>query len=242
MSQRRGCAGVGPLIGRAVRDARAREGGRARHSAVICERGPPQSVRLQPPTRKHSLLRVLKRSSGPPSARQSAIQRKRLIADSGLVSFGGPASPRANDIARPSGARGVTPRPYRRAQPASRAAARLRMEYEAARGACCDTETGRRNTARVVKKRLAMNLAEIEAATECDEAEEHAVHRTEDSASSCGSLIEHTTGSERTPPRIKRGYLGVKAWRTTPPEQRYRTEVQPGSVARREHSSERGGA
>ncbi|GBP08570.1 hypothetical protein EVAR_83017_1 [Eumeta japonica] len=32
------------------------EGGRARHSsAVICERGPPQSVRLQPPTRKHSL-------------------------------------------------------------------------------------------------------------------------------------------------------------------------------------------
>ncbi|GBP93295.1 hypothetical protein EVAR_91253_1 [Eumeta japonica] len=40
------------------------------HSAVICERGPPQSVRLQPPTRKHSLLRVLKRSSGPPSARR----------------------------------------------------------------------------------------------------------------------------------------------------------------------------
>ncbi|GBP24787.1 hypothetical protein EVAR_79634_1 [Eumeta japonica] len=28
---------------------------RSAHSAVICERGPQQSVRLQPPTKKHAL-------------------------------------------------------------------------------------------------------------------------------------------------------------------------------------------
>ncbi|GBP75768.1 hypothetical protein EVAR_60081_1 [Eumeta japonica] len=52
----------------------------------------------------------------------------------------------------------------------------------------------------LVKKRLAMNLAEIEAATECDEAEEHAVHRTEDSCSSWkpGSRAHHR--SERGGP------------------------------------------
>ncbi|GBP75322.1 hypothetical protein EVAR_38385_1 [Eumeta japonica] len=33
--------GVGPLIGRAVRDARAREGDRARRTALLYERGPP---------------------------------------------------------------------------------------------------------------------------------------------------------------------------------------------------------
>ncbi|GBP16325.1 hypothetical protein EVAR_103687_1, partial [Eumeta japonica] len=46
-------ARVGPLIGRAVRDART--GRRARGAQRCYERGPPQSVRLQPPTRKHSL-------------------------------------------------------------------------------------------------------------------------------------------------------------------------------------------
>ncbi|GBP92874.1 hypothetical protein EVAR_54893_1 [Eumeta japonica] len=67
MSQRRG-AGSDPHWPRGKR--RARKAAALAHSAVY-ERGPPQSVRLQPPTRKHSLLRVLKRSSGPPSARPS---------------------------------------------------------------------------------------------------------------------------------------------------------------------------
>ncbi|GBP77542.1 hypothetical protein EVAR_98995_1 [Eumeta japonica] len=40
-SEARGARGVGPLIGRAVRDARAREGGRARRTALLYERGPP---------------------------------------------------------------------------------------------------------------------------------------------------------------------------------------------------------
>ncbi|GBP16310.1 hypothetical protein EVAR_103679_1, partial [Eumeta japonica] len=34
-SEARGARGVGPLIGRAVRDARAREGGRARRTALL---------------------------------------------------------------------------------------------------------------------------------------------------------------------------------------------------------------
>ncbi|GBP03053.1 hypothetical protein EVAR_46066_1 [Eumeta japonica] len=55
--------------------------------------------------------------------------------------------------------------------------------------------------------------------------------------------IEHTTGSERHQ-RRRADQAGIprrEGVRTTPPEQRYRTEVQPGSVARREHSSERAG-
>ncbi|GBP93301.1 hypothetical protein EVAR_91259_1 [Eumeta japonica] len=86
-----------------------------------------------------------------------------------------------------------------------------------------------------------MNLAEIEAATECDEAEEHAVHRTEDSARRVEAWIE-------TPPVVnvinaaanqagipRREGVADDAARTTLPDR-----VQPGSVARREHSSERG--
>ncbi|GBP95146.1 hypothetical protein EVAR_100182_1 [Eumeta japonica] len=71
------------------------------------------------------------------------------------------------------------------------------MEYEAAEELAAIQKQDAEIRRELVKKRLAMNLAEIEAATECDEAEEHAVHRTEDSA------------------------LVVEAWIT---EQRYRTE------------------
>ncbi|GBP09833.1 hypothetical protein EVAR_89222_1 [Eumeta japonica] len=88
-----------------------------------------------------------------------------------------------------------------------------------------------------------MNLAEIEAATECDEAEEHAVHRTEDSARRVEAWIESTppvvnvinaAANQAGIPR--REGVADDAARTTLPDR-----VQPGSVARREHSSEGGG-
>ncbi|GBP12493.1 hypothetical protein EVAR_10172_1 [Eumeta japonica] len=83
-----------------------------------------------------------------------------------------------------------------RSTQASRAA-RLRMEYEAAEELAAIQKQDAEIRRELVKKRLAMNLAEIEAATECDEAEEHAVHRTEDSARRGSLDREHTTGSER---------------------------------------------
>ncbi|GBP16322.1 hypothetical protein EVAR_103685_1 [Eumeta japonica] len=88
-----------------------------------------------------------------------------------------------------------------------------------------------------------MNLAEIEAATECDEAEEHAVHRTEDSARRAEAWIESTppvvnvinaAANQAGIPR--REGVADDAARTTLPDR-----VQPGSVARREHSSEGAG-
>ncbi|GBP77536.1 hypothetical protein EVAR_98989_1 [Eumeta japonica] len=79
-----------------------------------------------------------------------------------------------------------------------------------------------------------MNLAE-EAATECDEAEEHAVHRTEDSARRVEAWIESTppvvnvinaAANQAGIPR--REGVADDAARTTLPDR-----VQPGSVARR---------
>ncbi|GBP47267.1 hypothetical protein EVAR_38031_1 [Eumeta japonica] len=60
-------------------------------------------------------------------------------------------------------------------------------------GARCDIETGLCTIQReLVKKRLAMNLAEMEAATKFDEADEHAVHQTEDSVGCVDAWIEST--------------------------------------------------
>ncbi|GBP12489.1 hypothetical protein EVAR_10168_1 [Eumeta japonica] len=82
MSQRRGCAGVGPLIGRAVRDART---GRRPRSAQRCYmRARPATV-SPPSTADEETLstRVLKRSSGPPSARLELKTDLQLISSSG---------------------------------------------------------------------------------------------------------------------------------------------------------------
>ncbi|GBP97476.1 hypothetical protein EVAR_46149_1 [Eumeta japonica] len=165
----------------------------------------------------------------PPSKtrlRECNTAEESTIADSGLVSFGGPASPstvrrRTVNPDAPAAlipmSGGVTidhsaservpttsPVPPARAvsraasvssrsTQASRAAARLRMEYEAAEELAAIQKQDAEIRRELVKKRLAMNLAEIEAATECDEAEEHAVHRTEDSARRGSLDREHTT-------------------------------------------------
>ncbi|GBP83540.1 hypothetical protein EVAR_65628_1 [Eumeta japonica] len=117
------------------------------------------------------------------------------------------------------------------------------MEYEAAEELAAIQKQDAEIRRELVKKRLAMNLAEIEAATECDEAEEHAVHRTEDSARRVEAWIESTppvvnvinaAANQAGIPR--REGVADDAARTTLPDR-----VQPGSVARREHSSEGAG-
>ncbi|GBP55081.1 hypothetical protein EVAR_46378_1 [Eumeta japonica] len=74
----------------------------------------------------------------------------------------------------------------------------------------------------LVEKRLAMNLTEMEAATEFAEADEHAVHRMEDSPPNQAGIL-------------RREGVADDAARTTLPDR-----VRPGSTANREHSSERG--
>ncbi|GBP90977.1 hypothetical protein EVAR_90626_1 [Eumeta japonica] len=179
--------------------------------------------------------------------RECNTAEESTIADSGLVSFGGPASPstvrrRTVNPDAPAAlipmSGGVTidhsaservpttsPVPPARV---SRAASVSSRSTQASRAAA--------------PKRLAMNLAEIEAATECDEAEEHAVHRTEDSARRVEAWIESTppvvnvinaAANQAGIPR--REGVADDAARTTLPDR-----VQPGSVARREHSSESG--
>ncbi|GBP09546.1 hypothetical protein EVAR_76555_1 [Eumeta japonica] len=102
MSQRRGVrGGVGPLIGRAVRDARAREGGRARRTALLYASAARHSQSafnrrrgntLSTPSSETKFWSALR----PPSKtrlRECNTAEESTIADSGLVSFGGPASP-----------------------------------------------------------------------------------------------------------------------------------------------------
>ncbi|GBP70402.1 hypothetical protein EVAR_89716_1 [Eumeta japonica] len=86
--------------------------------------------------------------------RECNTAEESTIADSGLSVVRRATSPRASERCqrhRPSlrRARCHVPRPYRRAQPKpARAPPHIRMEWEAAEEARCDTETGRRNTAR----------------------------------------------------------------------------------------------
>ncbi|GBP20092.1 hypothetical protein EVAR_13864_1 [Eumeta japonica] len=207
--------------------------------------------------------------------RECNTAEESTIADSGLVSFGGPASPSTvrRRIVNPdtpaalipmSG--GVTidhsaservpttsPVPPARAvsraasllsrlTQGSRATARLRMEYEAAEELAAIQKQDAEIRCELVKKRLAMNLAEIEAATECDEADEHAVHQTEDSARRVEARIESTppvvnfiNAAANQAGILRREGVADDAARTTLPDR-----VQPGSAARHEHSSERG--
>ncbi|GBP83925.1 hypothetical protein EVAR_89647_1 [Eumeta japonica] len=230
-SEARG-AGVGPLIGRAVRDARAREGDRARRTALLYASAARHSQSafnrrrgntLSTPSSETKFWSALR----PPSKTRLRVQYSGRKYDRrpGLVSFGGPASPpRANDIARARAVSRAASVSSRSTQ-ASRAAARLRMEYEAAEELAAIQKQDAEIRRELVKKRLAMNLAEIEAATECDEAEEHAVHRTEDSARRVEAWIEST------PPVVNvinaaANQAGIPGGEgvTTPPEQRYRTE------------------
>ncbi|GBP39005.1 hypothetical protein EVAR_89227_1 [Eumeta japonica] len=270
MSQRRGCAGS-DLSLRAVRE-RAREGGRARRTALLYASAARHSQSAFNRRRGNTLSTPSSEtSSGPPSARQSAIQRKKVRSPTpGWCRSAGPhpstvrrrtVNPDARrahtdewrvTIDHSASERVPTTSPVPPARAVSRAASVSSRSTQASRAAASSVwnmrprrsslrYTGRRNTAQLVKKRLAMNLAEIEAATECDEAEEHAVHRTEDSARRVEAWIE-------TPPVVnvinaaanqagipRREGVADDAARTTLPDR-----VQPGSVARREHSSERG--
>ncbi|GBP61414.1 hypothetical protein EVAR_37946_1 [Eumeta japonica] len=280
-SEARGARGVGPLIGRAVRDARAREGGRARRTALLYasaarhsqsafnrRRGntlypssetkfwsalrPPSKTRLREcNTAEESTIADL--ASVVRRARISSTVRRRtvnpdapaaLIPMSGGVTIDHSASERVPTTSPVPPARAVSRAASvsSRSTQASRAAARLRMEYEAAEELAAIQKQDAEIRRELVKKRLAMNLAEIEAATECDEAEEHAVHRTEDSARRVEAWIESTppvvnvinaAANQAGIPR--REGVADDAARTTLPDR-----VQPGSVARREHSSERG--
>ncbi|GBP97070.1 hypothetical protein EVAR_46769_1 [Eumeta japonica] len=218
-----GCAGSDLSWPRGKRRARAH--GKA---AALARCAMQRPATVSPPSTADeetlSLLRVLKRSSGPPSARQSAIQRKKVRSptpgwcrSAGRISLHGPspysesrrarrahtdewrvtidhsASERVPTTSPVPPARAChVPRPYRRAQPKPAEPPHLRMEYEAAEELAAIQKQDAEIRRELVKKRLAMNLAEIEAATECDEAEEHAVHRTEDSARRVEAWIEST--------------------------------------------------
>ncbi|GBP60617.1 hypothetical protein EVAR_50981_1 [Eumeta japonica] len=253
-SEARGARGVGPLIGRAVRDARAREGGRARRTALLYASAARHSQSafnrrrgntLSTPSSETKFWSALR----PPlvsQCKKSAIQRKKVRSPTWLVSFGGPASstvrrrtvnPDAPAALIPMSG-GVTidhsaservpttsPVPPARAvsraasvssrsTQASRAAARLRMEYEAAEELAAIQKQDAEIRRELVKKRLAMNLAEIEAATELN--------------------VINAAANQAGIPR--REGVADDAARTTLPDR-----VQPGSVARREHSSERAG-
>ncbi|GBP71355.1 hypothetical protein EVAR_57740_1 [Eumeta japonica] len=107
-------------------------------------------------------------------------------------------------------------------------------------GTRCDTETGPAMRCELVKERLAMNLAEMEAATKFDKANEHAVHQTEVSARRVSLDREQPlVVNAINAPTNQAGVLQRKGVADNTARATLPDRAQPGSSTRREHSSER---